>query len=309
MVVALSITATGWSVQSSDSTKTGTPQSTPSAPSQRPIPRRDIGPAKGSSKEKAQPAAPALPLPNADAKPRPRPQEPLPSAPKAAPANPDSKPARSAERALGSSDLDAEYLDLASFGIRLRAPKGSRLTKPVVGEMPIYSIDDGASPPRFRMQVQALVSALATPTPAKQVDEYLRGMKDRGQAFTVLANEPWTSARVPAHYLLTSTDLGEGLIAVQGWLILQTGEFDFVVFTILSSGVDFGGVRPLLEASFRTIELADMERLANERRAQLAAGNAMLTALTPERLRALCGTPPRLYRVWRKGESGSEEEL
>lgn len=313
MMVAMSVTASGLPFQSSDSTTTGSQQSPPSTPSQRPIPRRDIGPSKGDSKEKAQPAAPALPLPNPDAKPRTRAEDPLPSAPKADPlkpaSKPTSKPAPPTERVLGSSDLDAEYLNLASFGIRLRAPKGSRLTKPIVGEMPIYSIDDRASPPRFRMQVQALVSALATPTPAKQVDEYLRSMKDRGQMFTVLANEPWTSARVPAHYLLTSTDLGDGLIAVQGWLILQTGEFDFVVVTILSSGVDFGGVRPLLEASFRTIELADMERVANERRAQLAAGNAMLTALTPERLRALCGTPPRLYRVWRKGENGSEQEL
>jgi hypothetical protein len=254
-------------------------------------------------------------------KPRKPAQAPLPSAPSSAPsgapsAAPSGAPSTPATRAApplartaGPSELDIEYLDLASFGIRFRAPKGSQLTKPIVGEMPIYSIDDGASPPRFRMQAQALVSSLAKPTPAAQVDEYLRTMKDRGQSFTVLANEPWINARVSAHYLLTSTDLGDGLIAIQGWLILQTGEFDFVVFTLLSSGVDFDGVRPLLEASFRTIELADMERLAGERRARLVAGSELLTALTPERLRALCGTPSRLYRVWRKGDSGSEQEL
>jgi hypothetical protein len=212
-------------------------------------------------------------------------------------------------RASSSNDLDVEFADLASFGIRLRMPKGAQLAKPVVGEMPIYSIDDGASPPRFRMQVQALVSSLPQPSPAAQVDEYLRSMKERGQAFTVMANAPWTSTRVPGQQLFTSTDLGDGLIAVQGWLILQTGEFDFVVFTLLSSGVDFEAVRPLIDASFRTIELADMERMAGERRARLVAGNEMLTALTPERLRSLCGTPPRLYRVWRKGQNGSEEEL
>jgi len=309
LAIALSTAASELPLQAGDSASKSAQQSPPPTPPQRPIPRRDIGPSKNGSKATGQPAGPALPLPTAETKPRTPPQAPLPSAPTPTVSKPATQSPPAPARTAGSSDLDVEYLDLASFGIRLRAPKGAQLSKPIVGDMPIYSIDDGASPPRFRMQVQALVSSLATPTPAAQVDEYLRGMKDRGQAFTILANEPWTSARVPAHYLLTSTDLGDGLIAVQGWLILQTGEFDFVVFTLLSSGIDFDGVRPLLEASFRTIELADMERLAGERRARLVAGSELLTALTPERLRALCGTPPRLYRVWRKGQNGSEEEL
>jgi len=310
--IALTLTASNLRAQSNDPSKSrdqASPPTSPSAAPVRPIPRRDIGPGKGDSKPPAQPSAPSLPLPAAKTPPRTSPKVPLPNAPVPAPPAAAAKNAATKAAPAASNQLDAEFMDLASFGIRLRVPKGAQLTKPVVGEMPMYSIDDGASPPRFRMQVQGFVSALATPTPSAQVDEYLRGMKERGQAFTIIANAPWTSARVPAQLLLTSTDLGDGLIAVQGWLILQTGEFDFVVFTLLSSGVDFDGVRPLIESSFRTIEIADMDRIAEERRARLVAGNAQLSALTPERLRALCGTPPRLYRVWRKAQNGMEEEL
>ena len=125
--------------------------------------------------------------------------------------------------------------------------------------MPIYTVDDSSDPARYHLQIQTLVSGLSEPNPQAQVNEYLESMRKKNQKFTVLLNEPWSHPKADGHILFTQTDLGEGVVAVQGWLILQTGPFEFLVVNTLTSREDFLAIRSALEESFHTIELDDLE--------------------------------------------------
>ncbi len=208
-----------------------------------------------------------------------------------------------------TEDLEQEPVTLESLGVRFRPPAGAIVTKPVTGAMPIYTVDDSQDPSRYHMQVQTLVSGLAEPTPQAQVNEYLESIKKHNQKFTVVVNEPWLHPKVDGHIFFTRTDLGEGVVAIQGWLILQTGPFDFLVFNTLSSDDDFLAIRSLLERSFSTIQLDDLEAMAANRVARLRRGNELLRAMTPEKLKSLSGGEPRLFRVWQTDERGNEKEI
>ncbi len=261
--------------------------------------RKTIGPS--SPAKKTSPTPPAKPAPST-----------IPAATKVAPptAPPVAAPSKVAVQPKAvPSDLDADFMALESLGIRFQPPKGAILTKPVTGAMPIYTIDDSLSTPRYHMQVQTLVSSLAEPTPQAQVSDYLDSMQKKGQKFTVLANQPWLHPHVPGHLLFTSTDLGESVIAIQGWLVLQTGPFEFVVLSVLAAGSDFAAIRPILEASFATIQLDDLAQTAAERFARLRRGYELIQTITQEKLKGVCGSEPRLYRVWQADDKGREQEI
>ena len=229
-----------------------------------------------------------------------------PVSPSASPITAKSSPALSAK---GKTALDADMLVLESLGIRFRPISGAILTKPVTGAMPIYTVDDSSDPARYHLQIQTLVSGLSEPNPQAQVNEYLESMRKKNQKFSVLLNEPWIHPKADGHILFTQTDLGEGVVAVQGWLILQTGPFEFLVVNTLTSREDFLAIRSALEESFHTIELDDLEKLAAKRVDRLRFGNDLLQAMTPEKMKALCGGEPRLFRVWQAVDGGQEKEI
>ncbi|MDA1262336.1 MAG: hypothetical protein O3B75_05520 [Planctomycetota bacterium] len=237
----------------------------------------------------------------------------IPSATPAAPAAPAAPIIPSVAPASVTQEntitLDADKLVLESLGIRFRPIAGAILTKPVTGSMPIYTVDDSRDPPRYHLQIQTLVSGLSEPNPQAQVNEYLDSLREKKQKFTVLVNEPWIHPKTDGHILFTQTDLGEGVIAVQGWLILQTGPFDFLVVNTLTSRDDFLAIRTALEESFRTIELDDLQEIASKRANRLRSGNQLIQSMTPEKMKALCGGEPRLFRVWQAGEGGQEIEI
>lgn len=228
--------------------------------------------------------------------------------PERAAAQPRVRPAAPVE-GIAPSALDAEPVVLESLGVRFQPPKGAILTKPVTGAMPIYTLNDAQDPTRFHIQIQTLVSSLAEPSPSAQISEYLESTKKQTEKVTVLLNEPWLHPKVGGHLLWTSTDLGSGIIAVQGWLVLQTGPYDFLAFSVLVPGAEFEAIRPILEASFRTVHLGDLEQMAAARVARLRRGNELIQAITPEKLRAICTTPPRLYRVWQSTAGTREVEI
>lgn|GEM_PF-522173 len=211
--------------------------------------------------------------------------------------------------AVSSTNLESEMSVLESLGVRFRPPAGAIVTKPVTGALAIYTVDDSRSPVRYHLQIQTIVSDLPEPTPHAQVAQYLAAMKTQDQKFAVILNEPWLNPKADGHILFTQTDLGEGIVAVQGWLILQIGPFEFITFSVLTSGADFPQIRPILEESFRTIQLDDLAQTSAERVERLRKGNELLKSITPEKLQALCGKEPRLYRVWRTDERGKEEEI
>jgi hypothetical protein len=164
-------------------------------------------------------------------------------------------------------------------------------------------------PPRFRFQMQPLVSTLPKPTPELQVEQYLSAAREKGQTFTVLRNESRTIGAQPARMLYTSTDLGSGVTAVQGWLVIQLGDFDFIVASVISSGVDFPAADPLLEQCFATIGFEDLRAVAVARNARVEAGATLLAAITPERMRAAADGSWRLYRTTRPDASGAMAEV
>ncbi|MBU3729196.1 MAG: hypothetical protein FGM37_08125, partial [Phycisphaerales bacterium] len=188
-------------------------------------------------------------------------------------------------------------------------PKGARVTKITGGALPVYGIDDGQDPPRFRFQVQPLVSTLPRPTPELQVEQYLDTAREKGQSFRILRNEPRTIGGQPARILYTSTDLGDGVTAIQGWLVVQLGEFDFIVASVISSGVDFPSADPLLEQCFATIGFEDLKQIAASRNARVEEGARMLATLTPDRLRQAADGSWRLYRTTRPDASGAMAEV
>jgi hypothetical protein len=193
--------------------------------------------------------------------------------------------------------------------VTLRIPKGARVTKITGGGLPVYGIDDGMDPPRFRFQMQPLVSTLPKPTPELQVEQYLETAREKGQTFGVLRNEPRTIGGQPARILYTSTELGSGVTAIQGWLVIQLGEFDFIVATVISSGIDFPSADPLLEQCFATIGFEDLKQIAASRNARVESGARLLAAITPERMRAAADGSWRLYRTTRPDASGAMTEV
>ncbi len=281
---------------------------TPPAKPKTPPARKTI-PSSGS----ATPVAPVAPEP----KPAPStiPKNPNPAQPSAKspapfvapPVAPAIDPPKNAPTTTGA--LDADKITLESLGIRFRPISGAILTKPVTGAMPIYTVDDSRDPPRYHLQIQTLVSGLSEPNPQSQVTEYLESMRKKNQKFTVLVNEPWIHPKTDGHILFTQTDLGEGVLAVQGWLIFQTGPFEFLVVNTLTSRDDFLEIRSTLEESFHTIEFDDLQQIAAKRVERLRSGNELLQAMTPEKMKSLCGGEPRLFRVWQSGENGQENEI
>ena len=274
---------------------------TPAVKPKTPSKRKTI-PSTGS----ATPVAPG-PKPA----PTPTPAQPAPAQPSAKTPAPVVAPAiappKNTQTTTGA--LDKDNLVLESLGIRFRPISGAILTKPVTGAMPIYTVDDARDPPRYHLQIQTLVSGLSEPNPQAQVNEYLDSMRKKDQKFTVLVNEPWIHPKTDGHILFTQTDLGEDVLAVQGWLILQTGPFEFLVVNTLTSREDFLAIRSTLEESFRTIELDDLQQIAAKRVDRLRSGNELLQAMTPEKMKAICGSEPRLFRVWQSGENGQEREI
>ncbi len=260
---------------------------------------------KPPPKRKLIPTAPVPPV----AKPAPTAPADLKPEPPADPVVPPRPTSVTLATPADAALLERDAVVLESLGVRISLPKGAILAKPVKGAMPIYTVDDSQSPPRFHLQIQPYVSSLVDPTPEAQVADYLTSMQRKGAKAEVLANVPWLADRVGAHLLWTSTDLGEGVVAVQGWLVLQTGPFDFIVVSALSARNEFDAIRPTLEACFRSISLEDLERTASERSERLRRGNTILEALTEQSLRALCGNTPRVYRVYRVDDNGAEVEI
>jgi hypothetical protein len=198
---------------------------------------------------------------------------------------------------------------LESLGVTIRVPAGARVTKITGGGLPVYGIDDGMDPPRFRFQLQPLVSSLPRPTPELQIEQYLASAQEKGQTFRTLRNEARTIGGQPARILYTATDLGEGVTAIQGWLVIQLGEFDFIVATVISSAVDFPSADPLLERCFATIGFEGLRELATARNARIEAGARLLASITPERVRQVADGSWRLFRTTRPDASGAMVEV
>jgi len=225
-----------------------------------------------------------------------------------------STPARSTSPAADdAAELDAVLserpVELEGIGVSLRVPKGA-----VVKALPnqtAYRIDDGQSPPRFLIMAQPMVASAATSTPQKQFDQHLQFLIEKGSEFSVIRDENLSFAGSPAKLAYLAKPMGDGVTAITGWLLIQTGPNTFVVFSIISSGVDFPQVDGILAMSYSTITMKALENVTSAQAEKLDRTRRFIDTLTPAKLRAMADGKPKWFRLYRPGgaQDGSDLEV
>lgn len=209
-----------------------------------------------------------------------------------------------------SSDLLSEQTsDLEALGVTLRVPKRAIVERLAGGAS--YRIDDSNEPPRFLVRAQRMVASASTSSPEEQFAQHQRFLVEKGQEFTILRDVDLSFDASPAKLAYLSVPLGEGVTAVTGWLLIQTGPNTFIAFSIITSGVDFAEAEALLAASFSTISLRGLEATAAKQATKLERTQKFLASLTPQKLRSVADEQPRWFRLYRpgSGRDGSDLEV
>lgn len=240
------------------------------------------------------------------------PQQPV-ATPSANPATPPATPpAGAATEAVNDEHLKVlseTLVELTGLGVTLRVPKGA-IVEPLMNASS-WRIDDGRDAPRYLVRVQSMVASSATSSPEAQFRQHLEFLVEKGQEYTILRDVDLTLDGAPTKLSYLSMDAGDGVTAVTGWLMVQTGPNTFVVFSIISSGVDFPEADELLAASFSTISLKRLEAVAAVQADKLERTKRFLDSLTPPKLRSLADGRPRWFRLYRPGagRDGSDLEM
>ncbi len=205
--------------------------------------------------------------------------------------------------------LAAAPVTLEGLGLSLRPPAGAIVDRLAGGSS--YRIDDSRDPPRFLVRAQSMVASTATSSPEQQFEQHLRFLREKGSEFSVIRDVDleFGGARGKIAYL--SMPAGEGVTAVTGYLVIQTGPNAFVVFSIITAGVDFPEVESLLARSFSTIDLRPLEAAAAAQLSKRERTERFLKSLTPGRLRSAADGKARWFRLYRPGggRDGADLEL
>ena len=232
----------------------------------------------------------------------------------------NSAPARTAAPKDG---LEPAPLTFEPLGMRFRPPLGSIMRSEGSGKSATWVISEKADPPRFILRVSKLFAQEATSTPAAQIDAYVKAVSERpapNAVFSVRSRQEFELNGRPAALLYTSLREGEGddeVSAVQGYFILQVAPNEFIVVSSLLADADYAGVHPMLERSFRTMELIDPEAVAAARAARMGRGEHLLDGLDEDALRRALDPvgkdgampPPRWYRISRVDPNGAVSEV
>jgi len=206
-----------------------------------------------------------------------------------------------------SDGLAATASVLEGLGVRIRVPSGSVVER--VPGMNAYRIDDGQDPPRFLMRVQPMVASAASSSPEQQFEQHLRFLTEKESDFSIIRDLDlnFDGARAKLAYL--AMPAGEGVLAITGWLLVQTGPNSFIVFSTITSGVDFPEVEPLLANSFATIDLSALESAAASQLTKRERTEKFLRSITPAKLRAAADGRVRWYRLYRPGAGRNGADL
>ncbi len=208
-----------------------------------------------------------------------------------------------------SDGLAPDPVVLDALGVSIRPPGGA-LVQRIPGSNQ-YVINDSQDPPRYLIRVQSMISSTPSSTPAEQFDDHLRFLHERGAQYRVLVERDDPVGGQPAKIAYVAMPMEGGLTAITGWCMVQTAPNMFVVFSLLSSGVDFGAVEPLLDRSFETVSLQTLEAISAARAERLERGAAAIATFTPARLKQLTDGRQRWFRVYKPGGAadGSDREL
>ncbi len=197
--------------------------------------------------------------------------------------------------------LDPDPLIAEAVGLRMYLPAGSVVTTQVVGQTISYVAGDpGAT---WSLRISSLAPAVAQPTAQALAEQHQQAIRATGRDFQVLANEPRTVGAFLGHLLYIRHVLDDDKQLVNGWLILPNSPRTFVVLTILTTGDQFSRLRPVFDASFKTIELRTIDDRLTQRQARLLRGRALIDTLTARKLRSVLSRR-QWYRIYRPGGSG-----
>ena len=196
--------------------------------------------------------------------------------------------------------LDPDPLVAEAVGLRMYLPAGTVVSTQTVGQTISYlASDPGAT---WSLRIASLTPAVAQPTARALAEQHLQAIQATGRRFKVLANEPRKVGEFLGHLLYIQQVLDDDKHLVNGWLILPNSPRTFVVLTILTTADQFSRLRPVLDASFDTIEIRTIDDRLTQRQARLLHGRALIGTLTPRKLRSVL-SGRQWYRIYRPGGS------
>ena len=222
-------------------------------------------------------------------------------------AHPDSTPRQEPAR----PGLEPQPLTVESLGLTMHPPAGSRIQVQKVGQSVTVTLVDGAEIPAWSMRIQVMASTLPDPSPAGQVEQLQQAWQAVGREYAVISNTPVSIAGRDGQLCYLRHSLDDGQAVVVGWQVLPFAEGSFLVFGMQILPDDFPRARAALESSFSTIQLRPVSEIAGQRKTRLDAGQAVLAALTTDRLRTLLGPGQwlRYYMPARIMGADSDREL
>ena len=202
--------------------------------------------------------------------------------------------------------LDRTPLVASNFGLRMHLPAGSVVTSDLRNSQLSYLITEGGEAPTWTMRIQPLTPALAAPTAATLVQQYLKTVRASSPKVRVIANDPVTVVGATGQRLYIERPAGATGQAVTGWLVLATSDYDFLVFSLATTAQDFVRLRPVFDASFATIRIRQQDEVQAIRMARLARGRTIINSFTPDKLRSVIGRIGRkaVYRIYTPSASG-----
>jgi hypothetical protein len=208
---------------------------------------------------------------------------------------------------LRSLGLASEPVAVESIGLELYPPANASSRLEPIGDLMSLVLIDRSTPPTWSMRVQPMASTLENPSPAAQIDQLLASWRSSGRAFTVLSNEAVTYGGVSGRFCSLRTDGEADRTIIVGWLVLPfERDFNYLVFTFQTTAEAYRQLEPVLKASFSTMRLRGVDAIVGERRARLAAGDAFLRSVTPDKLKSLAGRT-KVLRFYRPGVGGGTQ--
>lgn len=221
------------------------------------------------------------------------------------------EPHRPADLPLEDLGGAIEPLVVETLGLAMLRPRGAEVAGHKAGSEPVITLGDGNDPPSWTMSIQRLLATSGGPTPASQLEAHFAALKDTGQSFTVLLNEPREISGRNAQLCFLELPMGDNEPVINGWLIVPTGERLFLILSTLSTPATFDQDRRMFEAMFSTIHVRSTEELAQRRMTKLKAGRTFLESIQPEQLRELVGRQiwTRVYRPANDARNQGEQEI
>ena len=197
--------------------------------------------------------------------------------------------------------LDSEPLVAEALGLSMYLPAGS-IVKTQVSDRTISYLasDPGAT---WTLRISHLSASVAGTTAQALAAEHLKAIRATGRKFRIITDEPRTAGSIQGHLLYLQQSLDDDKRLVNGWLILPNSPRTFVVLTILTTAEEFTRLRPVLDASFESIELRTIDDLQVQRQARFARGRAVTSSFTADTLRSATGDR-QWYRIYRPGATG-----